>query len=211
MGPVYRTQNRMRTRLLGKDFWEKVDLRLPDIYRENLSHKGGIPPSDFEIAWDFVDLYCCTIFGCFDSSKIIKAEIDAGQATIAFERALGEFEPDEELVLYQKELEEKRARHAEQYNRKNPKLQEESDSEEEVKEVEVKDDDEEYGETSEHKAKQEELRGMLEEIKQKKREERKTNPRYLDQDHFDSEWYDYSDEFKDLGELSVDYDEYPDS
>ena len=45
----------------------------------------------------------------------------------------------------------------------------------------------------------------------KQREERKRNPMYIDQDHFDSEWYDYSDEIEDLGDMSVEHDEYPDS
>ena len=51
----------------------------------------------------------------------------------------------------------------------------------------------------------------LAEKKEKEREERRHNPRYLDQDHFDSEWYDYSDELKDLGDLSVAGDEFKDS
>jgi len=209
--PLFRIQHRMRRNLLGRKFWEKIDGRLEDIYKEDLSKKGGLPPSEFAQLKEFVDVYICTFCGCYDKDAVIQSEIEAGEKDIAFQRALGEFDPDPELVRYREELEEKRKRHIKEAKGGGPTSEDSSEAEESVSEVVIKEDDDEYGETSEHKAQLEATKGLVQEKKDKDREARRINPKYYDQDHFDSEWYDYSDEIRDLGELSVDYDEHPDS
>eukprot|EP00471_Norrisiella_sphaerica_P008426 CAMPEP_0184500712 /NCGR_PEP_ID=MMETSP0113_2-20130426/45579_1 /TAXON_ID=91329 /ORGANISM="Norrisiella sphaerica, Strain BC52" /LENGTH=387 /DNA_ID=CAMNT_0026889203 /DNA_START=133 /DNA_END=1296 /DNA_ORIENTATION=+ len=210
--PIFRTQYRMRKNLLGQKFFDSIDRRLPETYTEDPTKKGGKRLTEFEALKELVDLYCCTFCGCYSSGKVIHCEVEAGEKVIAFQRALGEFDPDPELVQYQKELEEKRKRHEKALKEKKEDDANSSSNEESViEEVVINKDGDDFGETDEHKAQMQKLRDLMNERKEKKRETRKQNPRYFNQDHFDSEWYDYSDEIRDLGDLSVEYDEHPDS
>lgn len=209
--PIYRTQHRMRKKLLGEKLWNRIDSKLDDIYTYNLLEKGGKEPGFVQTVTEKCDLYCCTILGCYDSQKVLQCEVEAGEAAKDYRRALGEFEHPPELVKWELEQKEREER---QKKKEKPQVATDEDSSDvstEMSEIVIKDDDAEYGQTEEHKKAIAEFQKKLDEKKEKEREERRHNPRYLDQDHFDSEWYDYSDELKDLGDLSVAGDEFKDS
>lgn len=211
--PVFRTQHRMRMKLLGKDLWQKLNARSRDIYTYNLLEKG--PAGDDQGMFDGIreccDLYCCTFLGYYDRDQMIRAEMEAGEGIQNHRRALGEFEKDPELIRYEQEEKERELRHTKKEKRECGTSEDSSEEEEIIEEIVVKNDDDEYGETAADIKRREGFNAQLKERKEKQREERKRNPMYIDQDHFDSEWYDYSDEIEDLGDMSVEHDEYPDS